>query len=319
MVHYEKPRKAAGSSDLRRQPHKNPVSASLSQPTYSRPPLPPSSDENDEPEASASQTSIHHHAFTNPPSSLPQALVRRMNSQPTTSRRTSKASQPEILVAPQTTQIQDTHSTSSEEWDLLDEAESVPIPNSPLLLHITDPPNQTHSTPSSHLPSYDFPGTWLAALHDTSAALSSVGAATSSYASALTRSGIGKAGWSIGSALASTANRNALNVLDWAADRTGTVADQLPRPVGRWLKSGRERKREVRRARERRGERDVVFGDREGAFVLETSMVSGSGERVRYGGWEDASLKGGHRRFGEVDDEEEEVTDELVRIFEFDD
>jgi hypothetical protein len=30
-------------------------------------------------------------------------------------------------------------------------------------------------------------------------------------------------------------------------------------------------------------------------------------------------VKGGHRRFGEVDEDEEELTDGLVRMFEFDD
>jgi hypothetical protein len=131
MEHYENPSKAAGSSDLRRQPHESPVSASLSQPTYSRPPFPPYNNENGELKASASQTSEYHHAFTSPQSSLPQAPVRRMSSHPTTSQQTSKASQTEILAAPQSVQNQDTNSTSSEEWDLLEEAETVPIPNLP--------------------------------------------------------------------------------------------------------------------------------------------------------------------------------------------
>jgi hypothetical protein len=75
--------------------------------------------------------------------------------------------------------------------------------------------------------------------------------------------------------------------------------------------------KEVRRARERRESRDKVFGDERGAFVLGTSFVSSNGEPVRGDGWEVADVKGGRRVFGE-EDEEEELPDGLVRLFEFD-
>jgi hypothetical protein len=119
------------------------------------------------------------------------------------------------------------------------------------------------------------------------------------YASALTRSGIGKAGRSVGAALASTANRRALSLVDWVADRTGTGADNLPRPIGRWLKGGwkikedrrrAERKRKGKEARRARGDpspeasddnfESPLFKDDEGPFTLETSEMSNAGDFV---------------------------------------
>lgn len=224
------------------------------------------------------------------------------------------------------------HSTSSneEEWDLLDQDTR---------------PTTTAGPSSATPPSYIFPGTWPAALHDTTLALTSVTVATTSYASALTHSGIAKAGWSIGSALASSANSHALKVAAWAVDRTGTGTDQLPRPIRGWLTKGREME-DLRRLAEqrRRARRDgrgrmmsepLTFGDERGAFVLETGEMSSTGELVgemRGLGGEDGFVatdtKGevvdgrevlGERGGDRENEEEVEEADGLLRVFELDD
>tara|TARA_R110002003_G_scaffold121_21_gene10821 strand:- start:9213 stop:9815 length:603 start_codon:yes stop_codon:yes gene_type:complete len=199
---------------------------------------------------------------------------------------------------------------------------------------------QTPSGPSS----YDFPGTWPTALHDTSAALTQVSSATASYASALTHSGIGKAGWSVGTAAFSSANKGALSLVSWAADHTGTGVDQLPRPVGKWLKGGRRKIEEQRRAeqkiverRRRResGRQDLQpFGDERGPFVLETAEMSSTGEIVgpltplQRDGFTEAMTRGGSGVAGQVTEQrehdsedatEEEEDDGMTRLFEFDD
>jgi hypothetical protein len=220
------------------------------------------------------------------------------------------------------------HSTSDieDEWDLLDQD-----------IHLT-------TTPSATPPSYIFPGTWPAAFHDTSLALSSVSTATASYATALTHSGVAKAGWSIGSALASSANRSALSIAAWAVDRTGTGTDQLPGLIGGWVRNGKERAEEIRRAEQRRRARrdgrvresnPLTFGDERGAFVLETGEMSSTGEilgemRLVHGedGFVEADTRGVSPTFGALrgeagedgeDGEEEEEADGLLRVFELDD
>ncbi|KAL5115747.1 hypothetical protein ACEQ8H_006355 [Pleosporales sp. CAS-2024a] len=147
--------------------------------------------------------------------------------------------------------------------------------------------------------SYHFPDTWPAALQDTTNALAHIRTATASYATALTASGIGKAGWSVGSALASTANRRALSLVNWAADRTGTGTDALPRAVAEWLKGGRRSKDEHQRAERKamenkeptrvRGEpsphvahadqsfEEALFEDEQSFFTLEMSEVEHAG------------------------------------------
>jgi hypothetical protein len=218
------------------------------------------------------------------------------------------------------------HSSSDigDEWDLLDQ--------------------DTRQTATP--PSYTFPGTWPAALHDTSLALSSVSTATASYATALTHSGVVKAGWSIGSALASSANKSALSIAAWAVDRTGTGTDQLPGLIGGWVSNGKERTEEIRRAEQRRrarrdGGRGIMgelqtFGDERGAFVLETGEMSSMGEilgetRPVHGedGFVEADTRGvsadergvveGPGGDEEVEEEEEEEADGLLRVFELDD
>jgi hypothetical protein len=121
------PSKAAGSSDHVRQHHGHLVSASPSQPTYSRPLYSPYNDENDEFEASANQTSSRLQVSTSPPTAQPQASTRRMSSYTTSSRRSSKAS----TTSPVAQIPDDTASTSSSEWDLLDDQTQTASPPNP--------------------------------------------------------------------------------------------------------------------------------------------------------------------------------------------
>ncbi|KAH8706919.1 hypothetical protein GQ44DRAFT_716146 [Phaeosphaeriaceae sp. PMI808] len=138
-------------------------------------------------------------------------------------------------------------------------------------------------------------------MRDTTAAISKVSSATASFASALTNSGVGKAGWSVSAALASSTNRGAFSLVNWATDRTGTGPDALPRPISKWLKNGREKMNEQRRAELWRRGRSVgkraqterssedweadmglqaptQFGDNRGAFTLKITEMSSTGE-----------------------------------------
>lgn len=55
--------------------------------------------------------------------------------------------------------------------------------------------------------------------------------ASKSYATALSQSGIGRASWSIGSALLSSTNKGALSIAGWAMEKTGAVPNDLPSSV----------------------------------------------------------------------------------------
>lgn len=287
MDHHDSTRKAAGSSDRGRRQHRTSSSASRPQQKYERPQESPYSEDG------------QPHARTRPLSERPEAPHRRV-SEPA-SRLHTEYSQGESFSSEHSTPLKKQSSGTSEEWDMLEEQQQ-DVFGIPLSIHA--PPHfryaQSAALASSPTPSYDFPGTWPAALHDTTSALTQVGSATASYATALTQSGIGKAGWSVGAAFASTANKRALSFVDWATDHTETGADQLPRPIAGWLKSGKEKMEEKRRAerqkRERKArrargertpdgwdadrERDQTFQDEQGSFVLETSEMDSTGEFV---------------------------------------
>jgi hypothetical protein len=135
------PSKAAGSSEHVRQYHGHPVSASSSQPTYSRPLYSPYNDENNEFEVSTSQLSSRPPVSTSPPTAQPQASTRRMSSYTTPPRRSGKVS----TTSPVGQISDDTASTSSSEWDLLDDQpQHVSLPN-PF-------PMTTSLTPQTRLP-----------------------------------------------------------------------------------------------------------------------------------------------------------------------
>jgi hypothetical protein len=141
------PSKAAGSSDHVRQYHGHLVSASPSQPTYSRPLYSPYNDENDEFEASTSQLSSRPPVSISPPIAQPQASTHRMSSYTTPPRRSSKVS----TTSPVAQISDDTASTSSSEWDLLDDQpQHVSLPNSF--------PMTTSLTPQTRLPQTPSPG-----------------------------------------------------------------------------------------------------------------------------------------------------------------
>jgi hypothetical protein len=86
--------------------------------------------------------------------------------------------------------------------------------------------------------------------------------------------------------------------------------------MGAWLKSARERweeRRKVKERKERRREREVVWGDEEGLFVLETSEIDGRGEVVN------SMAEAMREDRGEDGEKDEEEGDGMVRLFEFDD
>ena len=182
-----------------------------------------------------------------------------------------------------------------------------------------------------------FPGTWPAALHDTSAALSEVSTATISFASAIASSGLGRASWSISAATLSSTNRAALSFTTWGMEKTGVMPNELPAPVRRWIQGKEERDRRRRQAEQRRRERrrterdgEVVTGgvDEEGGFVLATHEMDGTlnfegkgplGMREDAGEEqeEQESATGGRRE--EIEQQQEDEDDGLMRVFEFDD
>ncbi|KAG9192997.1 hypothetical protein G6011_11731 [Alternaria panax] len=220
--------------------------------------------------------------------------------------------------------------TSSEDWEQIPEPTSTTIP--------TTPP---------------FPGTWPAALHDTTAALTQVSRASWSFGSALTKSGIGKASWSIGAAALSSTNQVTLRVAGWGIKKTGIMPNELPRPVAKWITEKEEKEQRRCRVEERRRKYSVEHGralqrgfvDNEGEFGIvlhemdSTMTFEGRGPP----GTRDAepavdSLATAHRTenegknwqedginahqdspYDEGSEDEEEEEDGLMRVFEFDD
>ncbi|KAI4644666.1 uncharacterized protein J4E78_009485 [Alternaria triticimaculans] len=182
-----------------------------------------------------------------------------------------------------------------------------------------------------------FPGTWPAAIHDTSAALSEVSTATLSFASALASSGLGRASWSIGAATLSSTNRAALSFTTWGMEKTGVMPNELPAPMRRWIQGKEERDRRRRQAEQRRRDRrrrerdgQVFTGgvDEEGGYVLATHEIDGTlnfegrgpvDMREERGGQgeEQEYAAGGPEEIEEREAEHED--DGLTRVFEFDD
>ncbi|KAI2478199.1 hypothetical protein Ptr902_10394 [Pyrenophora tritici-repentis] len=132
----------------------------------------------------------------------------------------------------------------------------------------SDIPSSQH-----HGESYLFPGTWPAALSETTQALREINAATSSYFTALSQSGIGRATSSISTAALSSTNSAALVLTTWGLAKTGFGTHELPRPLQKWVmaKEEREKRRVQKEARKRRIEMGSgVFEDGGGSFVLGT-------------------------------------------------
>lgn len=167
-------------------------------------------------------------------------------------------------------------------------------------------------TPTSY-----FHGTWPTALHDTSVAAKQVGAATYSYVNALTQSGIGQAGWSIGSALAASGKRGAKKVAGWWNRANGVQQGGFRG----WKQEGGHRSVD-----------DEVWGDERGLYVLDQKEMDGTGELVGEGrrvyrggeqdGFREEEMMGGGGGARVEDQEEAEAglgEDGLMRLFEFDD
>ncbi|PSN72038.1 hypothetical protein BS50DRAFT_657816 [Corynespora cassiicola Philippines] len=99
-------------------------------------------------------------------------------------------------------------------------------------------------------PSENFPNTWEAARNETGAALREVTKASKSYYSAIAKSGITKAGWTIGGALAKSVNYGAATAASYAVSKTGTDARKLPSGVQSWLRWKDKSDEKKRRAAE---------------------------------------------------------------------
>ncbi|KAH7077585.1 hypothetical protein BKA63DRAFT_508550 [Paraphoma chrysanthemicola] len=325
MDQQGQPRKAAGSSDRGRAHRRNLSTASHPGRRDAAEGLLSHADQQD-PTAEASPYApepVEPQAPARQPSVQPQAPNRRLSQQLSESRRPSQQHSSISSSTTQALQVRNKSSTDSEGWSMLE--------------------REGNST--SGASSYDFPGTWPTAIHDTTTALTQVSTATASYASALTHSGIGRASMSIGTAALSSANKGALSIMAWATDHTGTGVDQLPRPMSKWLKGGRKKIEEQRRAeqriKEKRRRREsgvasgssepMTFGDERGAFVLETAEMSSTGEIVgpmtslQGDGFSETATRGESVDAGRVgleddseDDRSEEEDDGLVRMFEFD-
>ncbi|KAI4656306.1 hypothetical protein J4E93_001025 [Alternaria ventricosa] len=180
-----------------------------------------------------------------------------------------------------------------------------------------------------------FPGTWPAAIHDTSAALSEVSTATLSFASAIASSGLGRASWSIGAATLSSTNRAALTFTAWGMEKTGVMPNELPAPMRKWIqgKEDRDRRRrhaEQRRRDRRRRERDgvVITGgvDEEGGYVLATHEMDGTLNfegrgplDIREEAGEQEKVQDHETGREEIEEEQEDEGGGLVGVFEFDD
>ena len=111
------------------------------------------------------------------------------------------------------------------------------------------------------LPTETFHGTWSGAFSDGVKAAGEITKASKSYYNAVANSGVTRAGWSIGSAFASTANRGALSVASFAVGATGTSEDRLPRKFQGWLQTKKEMEahnQRVLEARKRHKEAKVI-------------------------------------------------------------
>ncbi|RMZ71482.1 hypothetical protein GMOD_00006599 [Pyrenophora seminiperda CCB06] len=149
--------------------------------------------------------------------------------------------------------------------------------------------------PNQGSESYLFPGTWPAALSDTAQALREVNAATASYVTALTRSGIGRATCSIGTAALATTNTAAFALTSWGLAKTGFGSNDLPRPLHKWLQAKEEREKRRKRKEQRKRNQEVgngVFEDGEGSFTLGTREKVEDASEGYEGEWEARELRG---------------------------
>jgi hypothetical protein len=88
-------------------------------------------------------------------------------------------------------------------------------------------------------------------VNETKKAVKEVGKASQSYMGAIAHSGIGRAGYMIGSAVAKTANRSALVVAEYAVEASGTSENRLPTPLRNWVKGKKTADEAKRRAQMR--------------------------------------------------------------------
>ncbi|KAF2111768.1 hypothetical protein BDV96DRAFT_177560 [Lophiotrema nucula] len=105
------------------------------------------------------------------------------------------------------------------------------------------------------LPAENFQGTWDGTLNEGKKAYKEVAAASSTYYTTLANSSLSKAAFSLGGALAGTANRTALSAADYAVKATVSDRSRLPPVLGNWLKGkdkfdeAKKRKKEAEKAR----------------------------------------------------------------------
>lgn len=179
------------------------------------------------------------------------------------------------------------------------------------------------------------PKAWTTALTETTTALTHIHRASSTYATALAQSGMGKAGRCIASALVAEGSKKAVGVAGWVGGKTGWLGKAGLGRMGE--DGGREKKdREVERGmkiekRDGGMKEQRVFGDEQGRFVLEMWNVDGFEEEAvdfeEEDGWMAAEVEGGvgrevknmaGRDEGSGEEGDEHEGDRPIRVFEFD-
>lgn len=107
-----------------------------------------------------------------------------------------------------------------------------------------------HEGDKANLPSYQYPGTYEAAKHDSYEAAKNIGSAAKKFGSALVSSGIGKAAWSVG-ALSLDAGRRAGKHMTTQAIINSGYKDSLPTSVQSWADANEEKRRRKAEAKKR--------------------------------------------------------------------
>lgn len=99
-----------------------------------------------------------------------------------------------------------------------------------------------HKGDNAKLPTYRYPGTYDAAKQDTYEAAKNVGSAAMAFGSALGKSGVGKAAWSLGALSLEIGRRASKHVTTQAIIQSG-YKDSLPSGVKSWVEANEEKRK----------------------------------------------------------------------------
>ena len=99
-----------------------------------------------------------------------------------------------------------------------------------------------HEGDKANLPSYQYPGTYEAAKHDTYEAAKNIGSAAMTFTKAFVSSGIGKAAWSAGALSLDVGRRAGKHMTTQAIIKSG-YKDSLPTAIQSWADANEEKRR----------------------------------------------------------------------------